>query len=169
MTVNSIWSPLTRRRWWNHIDDDTALCGITSAMIRRQPDHLTCPSPHPVTPSNSFAFQSDLLRTATRRMGELCGRQANPALPASSPGIQERACFGLAAGVQVPQSMVLRNTSSDTTAEFETRSQTVAGRDTLQDSISTRQCQIRGRRITGMISRWFYVYACAPLVNRDLD
>jgi len=45
--VSSIWSPLTRRRWWNHIGDDTALCGITSAMIRRQPDHLNCPFPCP--------------------------------------------------------------------------------------------------------------------------
>ena len=38
--VNSIWSPLTRRRWWNHIGDDKALGGITTAMIRRQPDHF---------------------------------------------------------------------------------------------------------------------------------
>ena len=59
--VSSIWSPLTRRRWWNHIGDDTALGGITSAMIRRQPDHLNCPSSYPFSPFSPFPFQSNPL------------------------------------------------------------------------------------------------------------
>ena len=158
MTVNSIWSLLVRRRWWNHIGDDTVLCGIKSAMIRRQLDHLKCPSPYPFPPFNPFPFQSDLLRTVARRMRALGGRQAMPcfqpcaALPASSPGKADKSVRVLLVGVQVPQFTVLRNTSSDTTA---TSSQTVVGRGTLQDSIYTRQCRIRGRRTTGMMSRYF--------------
>ena len=59
--MSSIWSPLTRRRWWNHIGDDTALGGITSEMIRRQPDHLNCPSSYPFSPFSPFPFQSNPL------------------------------------------------------------------------------------------------------------
>ena len=82
--VSSIWSPLTRRRWWNHIGDDTALGGITSAMIRRQPDHLNCPSPCPFPPSNPFPFKSSLLparspRAAARQTWLQSNRRAGPA------------------------------------------------------------------------------------------
>ena len=59
--VSSIWSPLTRRRWWNPIGDDTALGGITSAVIRRQPDHLNWPSSYPFSPFSPFPFQSNPL------------------------------------------------------------------------------------------------------------
>ena len=108
--VNSIWSPLAWRQWWNHIGDDTALCGITSAMIRRQPDHLNCPSPYPFPPFNHFPFQSDPFRTVTMRPC-LCY------LPASTPGKADKSARVLWVAVQVPQYMVLRKASSDTTAE----------------------------------------------------
>ena len=133
--VSSIWSPLTRRRWWNHIGDDTALGGITSAMIRRQPDHLNCPSSYPFSPFSPFPFQSNPLArlrgavpvwdTQTTQAGKallvlLCQQAAQ-----ASQTRARRWRVG-----QVPRSMVLRNTSSDTTPD--TTSQTVASRDTLQ-------------------------------------
>ena len=92
--VSSIWSPLTRRRWWNHIGDDTALGGITSAMIRRQPDHLNCPSSYPFSPFSPFPFQSNPLArlrgavpvrsTQVRPLPSLC------CFGPSSPGKEDR-------------------------------------------------------------------------------
>ena len=99
--MSSIWSPLTRRRWWNHIGDDTALCGITSAMIRRQPDHLNCPSPYPF-PLSSLPPSNPIPSRGCEANGVMCGRQASPAASlccsaSKQPrqGRQERACGGL--------------------------------------------------------------------------
>ena len=74
--VNSIWSPLTRRRWWNGMGDDTAFCGITSTMIRCQPDHPNSPSPYPFQ-SKSFLLPIRHPPQVARRTRVLCGRQAN--------------------------------------------------------------------------------------------
>ena len=134
-SVSSIWSPLTRRRGWNHIGDDTALCGITSAMMRRQPDHLNCPSSYPFSPFSPSPFQSNplaRLRGAVPVWGTQT-RQASKALlvllcQQAAQASQTRARRWRVG--QVPRSMVLRNTSSDTTPD--TTSQTVASRDTLQ-------------------------------------
>ena len=133
--VSSIWSPLTRRRWWNHIGDDTALGGITSAMIRRQPDHLNCPSSYPFSPFSPFPFQSNplaRLRGAVPVWGTQTIRASKALLvllcQQAAQASQTRARRWRVG--QVPRSMVLRNTSSDTTPD--TTSQTVASRDTLQ-------------------------------------
>ena len=110
--------------------------------------------------------------TVARRMGMPCGRQATPcfpayvALPASRPGRQERACVvGWCTGPtvhgvtkhQLRHNSRIRNQVTDSG-----RSRHSTGLY-IYETVSNKS-RIRGRRIKGVICRWFY--ACAPLVNQ---
>ena len=121
----------------------------------------------------SIAF-SHCWATVARRMGMPCGRQATPcfpayvALPASRPGRQERACVvgwctcPTVHGVtkhQLRHNSRIRNQVTDSG-----RSRHSTGLyNVIYETVSNKR-RIRGRRITGVICKWFY--ACAPLANQ---
>ena len=115
-----------RRRYgvvWNHIGDDTASAGspqlpICVPLLPFQPFHQSNPL---ARLRGAVPVWGTRTRQASKALLVLLCQQAAQA----SQTRARRWRVG-----QVPRSMVLRNTSSDTTPD--TTSQTVASRDTLQ-------------------------------------